>query len=416
MQLLLAQVAFFAAVARVLCLSPLNLDNYIQRTGHAVVRLGDFLYIDGGTIEQFEGDHTDPSPDVPVNTTLTLPLASAWTNSSLQLATIQKPDTPPMYHPLLDADYNNTQIWRLTADGAGGGFWQFEYPKNLTQVLDFQRAQRGSFATCFNTGFYLGGLKVDIDPVTKARKRLLVPGLLTHNLTSQTWANESATAFATFGTSYGGEAVCVPPFGPNGLVLFLGGVTSKGLDFLDADKSLADSAGVDFDNLTFYDPFKKEWHSQEATGNRPSPRQGFCAVGVQGPNTTYEIYLYAGMETQSSNRTTDMYVLSLPGFVWFKASGTFGPPRAFHRCVALGDSQMVTVGGWVNLLLDQDPWLQGIGVVDLPSMSLKNSYDPKAAAYDSPKVVNDWYNNGGLASVSWSSYATKSLFLNSRTY
>jgi hypothetical protein len=88
----------------------------------------------------------------------------------------------------------------------------------------------------------------------------------------------------------------------------------------------------------------------------------------------------------------DFYVLSLPGFVWFKANHTSAVPRAWTRCVALGDSQMIVVGGYTDP--SPDPWSQGLGVFDLSSMSPRTSYDPKAGPYDPPGVVKDWYSNG----------------------
>ena len=54
--------------------------------------------------------------------------------------------------------------------------------------------------------------------------------------------------------------------------------------------ALGKSPGLPFDNLTFYDPLERKWHSQIATGNRPTPRRDFCAVGVQGPDNTFEVY------------------------------------------------------------------------------------------------------------------------------
>jgi len=88
----------------------------------------------------------------------------------------------------------------------------------------------------------------------------------------------------------------------------------------------------------------------------------------------------------------DLYVLSLPGFVWFKANYTSTAGRAWARCVTPGNSQMIVVGGWTNPL--PDPWSQGIGVFNLTTMSPTSRYDPNATIYDSPEVVKNWYNDG----------------------
>jgi hypothetical protein len=86
---------------------------------------------------------------------------------------------------------------------------------------------------------------------------------------------------------------------------------------------------------------------------------------------------------------------------------------------------MIVVGGYTDP--SPDPWSQGLGVFDLSSMSPRTSYDPKAAPYDPPGVVKDWYSDGygfyhlsttyadhafsGLNSVPWSSGTVQQLFL-----
>lgn len=133
------------------------------------------------------------------------------------------------------------------------------------------------------------------------------------------------------------------------------------------------------------------------------------------------------METESANRfiyggwTTDsttsdrVYVLSLPGFVFFQASEQ-ATPRAGHACVLVGKRQMLSIGGnvattkWPDSLLDQDPWSQGLGVMDMPKMSWTSSYDASAADYDSPEIIKDWYSQGELEMVAWTSEAVRDMF------
>ena len=98
------------------------------------------------------------------------------------------------------------------------------------------------------------------------------------------------------------------------------------------------------------------------------------------------------MATQESHSATDLYVLTIPGFVWFKADYSAPGTRFATRCVALGDSQMIVVAGAVEPT--PDPLLQGIGVFDLPSMSPRSSYDPNAGPYNSPQAVKNWYLSG----------------------
>lgn len=225
-----------------------------------------------------------------------------WTNATLNMADIAKNSAPVLVREAMWTDearqliymwggegateprVDDIDTWELTLDGTGGGSWKFENLESQSQIAGLQRASAGAAATCYNTGFNLGGHTIGQNGTDT-----LVPGLLTYNMTSQVWANESAAPFAPHGTSIGAEAVCLPTFGSRGLVLFLGGLTSVGDNWLDPLLPLAQSPGMAFDNLTVYDPFTRQWSWQTTTGTRPTPRHEFCAVGVQGPQNTYEM-------------------------------------------------------------------------------------------------------------------------------
>lgn len=117
----------------------------------------------------------------------------------------------------------------------------------------------------------------------------------------------------------------------------------------------------------------------------------------------------------------DVFVLSLPGFNFFKAESP-GTPRADHVCVTIGigKRQMLSYGGvdggsgLASSSMTPDPWKQGIGIYDMSELKWLDSYDPIAAAasYESPAMVTDWYRNAGMESVIWDSDAVKALFIN----
>ncbi|KAH8898703.1 hypothetical protein GQ53DRAFT_635320, partial [Thozetella sp. PMI_491] len=392
-----------------------------------VARLGGFLYIDSGRITQYISGDGNTTLTVPgnrfissskehvltgvVNSTLSIPLNLAWTNSTLKMNQIEKKRAPStvrgalwveetsqvIYHwgdnkQVNQSEADTSSSWSLATDGAGGGSWQRQDAGAVPQVLTFEHAGGGAYATCAGIGYLLGGAMTDPNGSVNTTSRWLIPGLLEYNMTGGVWKNQSATSFSPHGTSLGAEAVCVPPYGSGGLVLLLGGLTSYGDDWINGLSSLFQSPGVSFSSLSFFDPSTERWYSQRATGTRPTPRHEFCAVGIQGPLNTYEIYVYGGLTPVNNDMLRDLYVLSIPGFVWFKTNYTSTISRGYHRCVATGDSQMVVVGGWVDPA--PDPWAQGIGVFDLPSTSEKSSYDPKAASYQSPSIVQEWYRNG----------------------
>ena len=94
----------------------------------------------------------------------------------------------------------------------------------------------------------------------------------------------------------------------------------------------------------------------------------------------------------------DLYVLSLPGFRWFRVPVT-GTPRHIHKCIAVRGRQMLVVGGlgngWSNWGQDPtDPWAQGLGILDMTSLSWADRYDPNSPAYESAPVIQDWYSRG----------------------
>jgi len=235
-------------------------------------------------------------------------------------------------------------------------------------------------------------------------------GLITYNSTSRTWANESSDPFETY-YSYG-ELVCLPSYGTHGLLTFLGGASG---DFVSPAYStnVMGANLLDFVNMTFYDPVSKSWYWQTATGDIPPARIMFCAVVAQSSTGTTEIFVYGGSDLSSvTTGFEDVYVLSIPGFQWFK--GPAGTPRLGHKCEVGANRQMISVGGvaeiesggWSQI----DPWYEGIGVFDMSALAWSEGFDAGAAAYESPQIVQEWYKNGGLSSVFWSSAASKTIF------
>lgn len=81
----------------------------------------------------------------------------------------------------------------------------------------------------------------------------------------------------------------VPGFGTDGLLVMFGGQSTSPDLYQPGTFSNANPEFIASDNITIYDPVSKIWHSQVTTGEHPSPRDSFCAVGVQGVNGTYEM-------------------------------------------------------------------------------------------------------------------------------
>lgn len=61
---------------------------------------------------------------------------------------------------------------------------------------------------------------------------------------------------------------------------------------------------------------------------------------------------------------------------------------------------MISVGGVESnkLFSIADPWANGIGVLDLPTLEWKTKYEANPDDYDSPQFIKDWYQKGYVRS------------------
>ena len=72
------------------------------------------------------------------------------------------------------------------------------------------------------------------------------------------------------------------------------------------------------DQIWVYDIASSQWMQQKATGDIPNGRVRTCSGLVPSPDlSSYQIYVFSGVSIGDS-MTLDMYVLSVPAFVWTK--------------------------------------------------------------------------------------------------
>lgn len=103
-------------------------------------------------------------------------------------------------------------------------------------------------------------------------------------------------------------------------------------------------------------------------------------------------FIFGG--ASKSSQYGDVWILSIPGFHWFKVPDQVSP-REWHGCTVIGNRQMLSLGGWpLSGWRDPDPWKQGIGILDLPTLTWTQGYVAGALPYDTPQVVQDWYKKG----------------------
>ncbi|KAI1770838.1 hypothetical protein F4818DRAFT_223084 [Hypoxylon cercidicola] len=419
-------------------------ENFVRHRYPTVVAFDDYLYIDGGELlQQVNGTETNSTQlsqsysSYALNSTLSLGLNESWTNETAEFRSIQK--TAPLLDQQIywtDTRINTfytwggkavgsatppaNELWLFNGDGTGGGAWS-QVPQG--DFRDFSRLRRpvgSSFTQTAHAGYALGGqVTSETDSsIQKANPGYALPGLVSYDFQTSQWTNISTVGYqgSGYGTNLNGRAEYIP-FGPNGLLLFFGGAETP----VDAtDESIVQLL---WNMLWLYDPVTGKWYNQmtTTTGGIPRPPQmeRACSVGVEGPNNTYEIFIYGGTSDQLGVITSDVYVLSLPGFVFFRANSA-GTPRADHACVVVGKGkrQMLSYGGvdggsgLRSSTTTPDPWRQGLGIFDMTEMRWTDSYDPNAINYEPPADVNSWYVRGGMDKVVWSSDEVKQLFVN----
>ncbi|KAJ4138378.1 hypothetical protein NW768_002202 [Fusarium equiseti] len=389
----------------------------LRRAFLSVAVLGDYVYVDGGLFS------VDDAKPLPLNVTLSISLKESWSSHTLNIQEISKGRSPYLERPGLWVDQVNKSIyswggqgsngndtsidqhhlWAFKPDGRGKGNWYINDPPDVSTFNQIYPGLHGLVTTCAGVGYSLGGHG---SPTSDRHFKDAVPlnGLIAYNMTSRKWDNISSEALGY--STWAGSAACIESIGEAGLLIFLGGLKNNGLLATSSDR-------ISFDNITIYEPTSKRWYWQKTTGDTPDSRGTFCSVGVPGPNGTYEIYIHGGWDywARPEHAFGDTWVLSIPAFRWFKADAEVSK-RGLHDCALIGNSQMISVGGndrtedlgWSK----KDDWPQGVGVLDLPSMTWSNKYNADDSKYDSPKDVKDWYDNGD--ETEWNDEEVKSLF------
>lgn len=108
---------------------------------------------------------------------------------------------------------------------------------------------------------------------------------------------------------------------------------------------------------------------------------------------------YDGTTRAPSPKYDELWVLSLPGFHYRKATYPATNSRHGHTCSVIGNRYMVSIGGGEMVrsnfsaeIRRADPvFVGGIGIFDLSKMTWVKEFDPNAAPYFRPKVFDEWY-------------------------
>ncbi|KAK0659204.1 hypothetical protein QBC41DRAFT_360415 [Cercophora samala] len=366
-------------------------EDFVRRWNLVATVLGDYVYMDGGEINQFENGTIDAAPAYQMNSTLSIDISTSWSTSDVSIRTIEKPNVPRNL-PVIWTDregnggfyswggvfslgrlVTRSEMWKFSADGRGGGSWSlFQDFANPEAFGRLSSTESAAYANTVDKGFSIGGW-VSGDTQLGFPQFQAIPGMVSFDMRtkeiSNGTTNDVGSKRSPFDTLLGGTAHFIPPNsgvgGKNGLIIILGGHKS----YVDRQVTLEDSPGLDLKNLTFFDPDTRDKHWQIATGETPPyPRSKFCITGFAVPGGGYDIFIFGGRNAGQGTFYEDAYVLSLPGFV--------------------------CIGGVASGIKSVDPAPQGLLLFDMTEQTWKDNYDAKAKDYIRAKSVEGWYQNG----------------------
>jgi hypothetical protein len=192
------------------------------------------------------------------------------------------------------------------------------------------------------------------------------------------------------------------PVSSQGVLIVIGGVVDPQnlayAEIPDNTSQIIDSQSTSpgfMTSLPVYDIRSQQWFVQDASGDVPGPLTEFCSVVAQADgSSTFEIYIYGGYDGLNGTSRGDIWVLSVPDFIWIHAydpgsdpTDNFTHARDSHVCVKPYPDQMFVIGG-ENTNTD-DTCINGIfDVFNLSSLSWLDRYDPTIwADYSIPSIV-----------------------------
>jgi hypothetical protein len=147
--------------------------------------------------------------------------------------------------------------------------------------------------------------------------------------------------------------------------------------------------------VSVYDIANQIWYEQPTSGSAPGQlTQGCTVLASAQDGSSHNIYWYGGFDGLNAAGTfnDDVYVLSVPSFVWTKVSTSSSPShgRAGHRCTKPYPDQMLVIGGYSSLSGVSINCVSGgiIQIYNLSSNTWMTSYDPRSwTNYSVPTAV-----------------------------
>lgn len=173
------------------------------------------------------------------------------------------------------------------------------------------------------------------------------------------------------------------PYGVAGILVVIGGVIVPGDMFLTLPDNATTRANTNANfttQISIFDIDAQKWYNAQTSGDQaPGQVAAFCAVVAAAQDaSSHNIYIYGGYDgTYITNPAAfdEVWVLSIPAFVWTRVQGgTTIHRRQSHKCIQPYANQMFTIGGTIEL----GSYLESpaFDVFDLNELTWKGSYDP----------------------------------------
>jgi hypothetical protein len=227
-------------------------------------------------------------------------LSQDWTNSTVSVHSIPKPDgVPDLIKAGLWYDDKNDILYSgfagrasFIGNSTGGlppyplGIWSFQPNGDASGAFNqtiastdglwesIIRPCSGLISYGAGKGYILGGASC---PDLRDDQLPPISGLLEFDMATRTLVNSTVSGSQFDRGVHMGGMLYVPNYGTNGIFVVIGGEDSN-LNLLPMD------------TISLFDPTSNKWYTQHTTGDIPRPRKSFCVAGVASSNGTYEMY------------------------------------------------------------------------------------------------------------------------------
>jgi len=317
--------------------------------------------------------------EVAINKTVALQTGNSVPNVESAVLFHGAPDDTQIYlyggvTPTINKSYPYWQ-WPTTNQYTLWGFDTDSYAWTQYDIFSTipERPSWGAFAEAPDQGlaFYLNGMITNwSSPSTSylGGTSVFLGGMVVLDLKNQTATNISTDVITDGYSRVRGGMIYIPGLASKGVLATVGGATgsSSNLNLVNMNQINIFDVAAAFGTVS--SSSSDGWYTQTITGTVPDPRVDFCMVLASAPdNSSYNVYMYGGWDPTQSNKYFDeIWVLSLPSFSWVQIyTGT--SPRFGHSCHAVGNRQMITIGGLDNVnATDYCDWeFMSVAIYDL---------------------------------------------------